>query len=136
MKGDSHVSEREMKRSFAILAVILVMGCAKQPIQRVSHHLTIPCTNHYTILGKTRITTNLDARRSRSTPRPPDALLEYSTDGKTFNAFPMVLYSTASNTQGIREIMVSDTDLWIRVSTTNTTDLGRAVIMGFTHDNR
>ena len=43
----------------------------------------------------------------------------------------MVSYSTASNTQGIREITVSNTDVWIRITTTNQSDVGRAVLLTF-----
>ena len=125
-----------MKTSIALLSLILLTSCAKQPIRRVSHQLTIPCTNQYAVAGETLVRSNLDARRSRSAERPPDALLEYSTDGTTYKPFPMVVYSTTSNTMGIREITVRDTDLWIRITTTNSSDIGRAVVMGFTVKDR
>ena len=120
-----------MKRIIAVLAIALLAGCGRPATYMVRHHVSIPSTNHYTIVNQTRIASDLDSRRAPSAPMPPAALLEYSTNGKTFAPFPVVTYSTTSNTQGIREITVGSTDVWIRITTTNQLDVGRLVLMTF-----
>ncbi len=120
-----------MKKITVMLALVVLAGCSRPASYMMRHHVSIPSTNHYTVIAQTRILTDLDSRRAPSAPLPPAALLEYSTDGKTFTPFPMVSYSTASNTQGIREITVSSTDVWIRITTTNQSDVGRSVLLTF-----
>ena len=119
-----------------ILAVIFAIGClsgCNRPAPYlVRHQVNIPCTNQYIIVQPTRIASDLDIRRAAAAQLPPAALLAYSTDGKIFAPFPVVVYSTFSNTQGIREITVSNTALWISLTTTNPTDVGRIVGLTFT----
>lgn len=125
-----------MRNYIGVLAVGLLAGCSAPMPYMVRHHVSIPCTNQYTIVNRTRVVTDLDSRRSPSAPLPPDALLEYSTDGKTFAAFPWVSYSTFSDTQAIREITVSNTVVWVRITTTNVSDVGRSVLLTFMEKNR
>jgi hypothetical protein len=116
-----------MKTLLTLLLIVLMVGCSPRArFKVVPHEIAIPSTNRYTVVDQARITSNLDTRRAPSSALPPDVLLEFSTDGETFAPFPMVTYSTASNTQGIREITVENTDVWIRATTTNQADVGKS----------
>ena len=121
-----------MKKIIIALAVVYLAGCGQQSKSvMIRHSVTIPCTNQYALVNQTRITTDLDLRRSPSSPLRPNALLEYSIDGKLFAPFSMVSYNTFSDSQGIREITIGDTNVWIRITTTNQTDVGRSVVLTF-----
>ena len=115
----------------AALSVVCLAGCGQPTPVMIRHSVNIPCTNQYALVNQTRITTDLDLRSAPSAQRRPDALLEYSTDGRNFAPFPMVSYSTFSDSQGIREITIGNTDVWIRITTTNQADVGRTVALTF-----
>ena len=113
--------------SIVVLTAILLAGCGKPFPATIRHHVVIPSTNHYSLGVITTVRTDLFSRRAPSAPAPPQAVVEYSFDGKSYKPFPLVQKSTASNTMSVHELTVTpEKDLWIKTTTTNQSDVGRS----------
>jgi len=118
--------------SFALAALLvsLLTSCLPPALPRelISHEVTIPSTNHYKVGGLRRIYTDLDkrGRRTDSIEHPWRVRLEFSRDGTSYRDFPRVVYSVGANTMGIREIAISNADIWVRATTTNAVDVGKS----------
>ena len=89
---------------FAAITFALLTSCGQKSsdLVGVGHHLAVPSTNSYTILGPMRIT---------GSGAGPD-LLEYSTDGTNFSKMPYINH-TFGDDKHWYEITVRDTPVWI-----------------------
>ena len=117
-----------------MLCVVLFVGCSGRPQRMTRHHVTVPCTNHYSVTTPTRIRTDVLSRRK---PYRPELVVEYSYDGKQYLSFPEVHFAAGSNVGGVHQLDVSEPgDIWVRAITTNLNIVGEEVILTFSNGYR